>query len=321
MKKKAILLICLAAGIGAFAYFVKTADFSQTWENILAMHWWQWAIILALHAGILAVGAARWKILLASMAPQAKYTDLLSAYFVSYGIAFFAPPMAIAGEFLKAYVIKDKYEMDYQKALSTVVLDKLLIGLLVVPTAAASFLYFFVKSKMILWFGLAVVFFLPVLAFMKIMKWNTGVTNIQRAEEGVVKKFVAKIKTVVEFLRGRKFFDEVAVLTLIEFSLALTHSWFMSWFLVGNQLKISQTFFVLGFSYLSNLFLVPGGLGSLEALQTFAFKNIVSRPEMSIGYAIIARTSEMTMAIIGVALLLAFYVDKAYKALADYDQS
>ncbi len=322
MKKTAAFFVFLAIGIVVCFFIIKQADWNSVKEGLANLEKWQWIAILILYCGVQMSGALRWKIILESKQAKIKYVDALSAYIASHAISFFAPPLALGGEAIKAYIIKDRYSLTFREVLATVILDKMLIAMLVVPSALAAFIYFFAKKHLFLWLGLIIFLAYIVHFLVKLMKWNIPAADgLEKAGKGALAAFVHDFKGAVAFLQTRKFFDEIIWLAVAEFGFALAETWVIVYSIFGEYKNIVEAFWVQSFGYLAHVFMVPGNIGSMEAMQLFIFKSIFGQPDLAVVYSIIARSAELILALAGIAFLMVFYLDKINDMLFGYDQS
>lgn len=263
----------------------------------------------------------RWLVVLWSQGIKGINIFKLNSYkVVGYSVSFLTPSAKIGGEPVRAGLLSTKYNIPFNKALSSVVIDKTLE----LTTSALFFilggiflLLKFVVAPELRNVIIAVVAFFVVIFGVFNYRMMVGksffykIFTILRLDKlKSLKKFSKKLKDfeklIIKFYhKDKKYFFYTILISFV--------SWVLMFFeyriageIVGQTLSPMQIFLIFSFVGAAYLVPIPMALGALEAGQVSVFGLIKVKAAAGVGLSLIVRVKDMIISSIGMLLLL-FY--------------
>ena len=118
MKKIIIFLSSLLLGAYLSIEVYKAIGWNEIQNFICSISLQQEFIILALTFLITLIGAWKWYEILKGEKTPVGFLDTFKSYLAGYSIIFLAPALFLGGEFVRAYIIKQKNSVDWSKGVA-----------------------------------------------------------------------------------------------------------------------------------------------------------------------------------------------------------
>lgn len=319
MKKNAffILISILVASILIYFVFDEIGT-QEIWQTFLSFSpkGVFWVSILTILSVIL--NAWRWQIILRERGDNLSLSKLIVAWISGFSIGYFTPIAMAGDEVVKTYILKNKFSVPLKKATVSVFLEDLILdGSIFYLTIIIGVFFFILKAMIIpleLWMILLILAF-PIggliFFYFKVFKTQSMIRIIKgplqrftnskiadgliRYEQEVLDFFKAKNKEMWQAIIISFFHGIVKVLRL----------WAIILFL-GIKIDLITVISISAFSNLAYVFPLPAALGSLEALQAFAFSNLGLTPQIAVAFSLILRAADTLVALIGLFFALKF---------------
>lgn len=311
MKKFFLFFFSLFVGAGLFIWITKTIGWDEIKLVFFSFSLWHGAAILGLTISIMVFGIWKWKFILKHQGYNLSFAALAKPYFAGYSIIFLAPMLIFGGELFRSYSLKEKYSVPWQKALSSVIIDRISEITLSLITIFVGLIYFLLKvcllpKNLSIFFGIVLVFFGGVTAFFYFKSFR---------RESIIKFFLKKFNSnnqnsLVEtekeififFGLKKKAMWQIFGLAFLRVFTNLTRFWVLILFL-GKDIGILSTIPILGFYYFATMLPIPAALGSHELVQSFAFNSMKLGANTGPALALIIRGAELIMVLIGALFL------------------
>lgn len=263
----------------------------------------------------------RWFVVIRSQGIKGINIFKLNNYkIVGYAVSFLTPSAKIGGEPVRAGILSSKHNIPFNKALSSVVIDKTL-------ELTTSALFFILGGMyLLIKFVVAPELRNVIIAVMIFFIVIFGVFNYRMmAGKSFFHKIFTiirldKLKSLKKFSRNLKDFEKLVIkfyhkdkkyfLYTIGISFV---SWIIMFFeyriageILGQILTPAQIFLIFSFVGAAYLVPIPMALGALEAGQVSVFSLIRVSAAAGVGLSLIVRVKDMLISAIGMVLLL-FY--------------
>ena len=126
MKKYLLAVISLLAGLILFYWIIKLIGWQAIQDAFHLFTGWDGVAILSVTLVIMALGIWRWNEILLAQDVQIRFRDLINPFFAGFSVMFLAPTLIGLGEGFRAYIIKNKNDVPWPKAATSVFLDRIL---------------------------------------------------------------------------------------------------------------------------------------------------------------------------------------------------
>jgi len=312
MKKLGLFLVSLAIGIGLFVWVLKFVGVQEL-KNILdILISWQGLVIFGFTLSIMLVSNWRWKQIFEGEGVKISFRSLLGPYLAGFGVLYLAPILIWGGELLRVYILKKRNLISWPKAMSAVIIDRILEWTFNLAAIFFGISFFIYKiglpsSKLFIIFGgIFLIFVLAIFFFyFKALKKE----SIAKA---IGKIFIKKLdgqpldteREIFDFFKPRnKSMYKAILLSFLRMVLIYFRAWVLVFFL-GKNITWVSALIIFGFSYLAVMIPIPASLGSHEAIQTFVFKSLGLGISSAAGFTILIRATEIIFALLGIVILL-----------------
>ncbi|MFH1423861.1 MAG: lysylphosphatidylglycerol synthase transmembrane domain-containing protein [Candidatus Nealsonbacteria bacterium] len=312
MKKVLSFFISLFAGVGLLFWISRFIGWQETKSALLIFTGWHGMVIILLTLLMILAGAWKWKLILKSQGYDLSDREIIAPYLTCFSLIYLFPMVVFGGEIFRGYVLREKYNIPWTKAISSVFIDKILEVTSFLVTVLAGIAYFLLKiglppQNLCFIFGaiLIVCIICIVFFYFKIFKRESVIEplnrflNRQKAPggdllgiENEIFKFFKIKKKVLWYGLGLAF-------------LRVVISWARCWILIlflGKNISILTALTILGFYYLAMMIPIPAALGSHEAAQVFAFNALGLGSGLAPAFTMIQRGAELIMAFIGLVI-------------------
>jgi len=308
---RALAVFFLLAGLLYFA--LRNAPLADIWATLNKLRLWQIFILLGINILIYLLITLRWWLILRAENKRISFLPLLAIRISAFGISYFTLGPQVGGEPLQVLYLERKYGMTYTRATSTVVLDKLLeflanfillsVGLTAIfqagilsTTDGSSFLSLLGLIILLLWPPIHVVLLYrgkyPVSTFLRKFSNNKAI------------RFIAASERLAGIFCHRHLSSLLtAIAVSILGAIGMISEYFMMTSFLGIHLSFWQTIAAWTAGWLAFLIPLPGGLGTLEASQVFAFSTFGIAAASAIGVALLIRARDLLIG--GLGLLIA----------------
>jgi uncharacterized protein (TIRG00374 family) len=262
----------------------------------------------------------RWKIILETQGVKHSFWKLNNYRIAGSSVGFLTPSASLGGEPVRAALLSKGAKIPFEKALSSVVIDKTIelssSAIFFVIGTIIILLSFVVTPKLELILGIVSLIFLilvislnyrmflgkrsfhPLMKFIGLLK----IKQIKKLEDKIIDFETLVLKF---FKKDKKHFFYV-----IGFSILAWTVMFVEYSLLGKILgqnfEFIQIFLIFSFVGAAYILPVPMGLGALEGGQVSLFSIIHISAAAGLALALIVRLKDMILAGIGIVIMF-FY--------------
>lgn len=317
LEKKHLLSLSGILGILLIWYLFTRISFQEVFET--AQNATIQLILLYVLSVILIqlILTYRWQIVLDSQGIKAKFWKLNNIRLAGFSVAFLTPSASLGGEPIKALLLSKDQNINFEKSLSSVVIDKtielsssaifffigtiiLLLSFVITPQIeialmliSAIFLFLVISFNIRMFQGKKI--FHPLIKKVGLFKFKKI-----KALEDKIKDFE---KLVLKFFRkDKKHFVYVVLLSFLSWMVMIVEYMLIAR-IVGQNLDLIQTFLVFSFVGGAYMIPIPMGLGILEAGQVSLFTAIQVSAAAGLALAIIVRLKDTIISIIGIGII------------------
>lgn len=309
MKKILVFLLLFLIGLGLFSWITKTVGWEGIRNAFLVFSGFKGIVIVGLTILMFIIAAWKWKVILKSQGYSISLKELGSFVFAAFSILFFTPMLIFGREIFRTYVLKEKKSIPWQKAMASVIIDRILEWTFNLVIILVGVIFFILKigllspKLVIILIGLLLVLVAGALFFY--LKSFRKESIVQLFIKPTKKNRFLEIETeVFKFFKPQKIaMWQSFAITFLRSSVAILRCWLVILFL-GKGLALLPTLSILGFYFLVLVIPIPAALGSHDALQAFTFNAMGLGANMGTAFAIIIRGAELIAALIGAVILL-----------------
>ncbi|HEA84669.1 MAG TPA: flippase-like domain-containing protein [Candidatus Wildermuthbacteria bacterium] len=309
MKRFLLSIFSLILGAILFGVVVKNVGWQGIWDTIILLSGPKGVLILLLTLVIWFVSNIRFKRILDGMGHSLPLLVLWPVYLAGFAISFLMPMLILGGELFRAYVLRDRFNVPFQKGAASVLIERLLEMTVLFVIVVFGFVFFFLSvglpSKELTYIALAVVMIVAALliffyitsfknkSIVRFFSRGAGNGNILELEREVFRFFT---------FRNPRFWEGL-MWSVIKNLAAIARTWLLVIFL-GKTLGFLPILSILSFFYISMLIPIPAALGTHDAFQVFAFGALGAGASTGAAFALIIRAAELLLAIIGIVLVV-----------------
>jgi len=319
MKKILLLLVSLLIGSALFVWLGKVVGWKEIKQSFSLFNYWEGLVILGLSFLIALIGNWRWHEILKDQGVKISFIELLKSFLAGYALMFLAPIIFLSGEFFRAYILKEKNAVAWQKGMSSVIIDRILewtanLFFIFLGGLIFYFVIGFPPFKIGIIIGLTFLVFVIGMLFIY-FKYRKGETIVGFFIKSRKNQPLETEKEIFKYFKA----DNPAIWKGLGISfLRALVMYFRAWFLIlflGVKISAWPVISLLGFTYLAALIPIPTSLGSHEALQIFAFGSLGLKVSIATAFTLIIRAAELIVSSIGVIILLRLGIFLVRKAL------
>jgi uncharacterized protein (TIRG00374 family) len=319
MKKSSLAIISLFLGALLLVLVFRQVNWVEIKTALFLFP--KSALILVFMINFLAifiVGSYRWQIILKSQKCSISFWKLMRAKMAGFTMSYVTPTALIAGEPVRAYMIK-----------ASVIVDQMIYILCLLCVIIIGFVFLadrFALPKDVL-IGFVGVFFLAAFTFyvfyQKTFKRSEDepafftfiIHKTRLSKFGFVEKKLESIKntekSVEEFFKeGKKDFWLVVFFAFLEVFLDIA-AVMVTCFYMGYWFGIPKSVGVFSLMALANLAPIPGSLGSSELALAFVFNLLGTGSDAGLAFSLIFRFINIISAFLGMIAFLYFMAKTA----------
>lgn len=329
--KKSFALFSVLIGVLALWYIFSQISFESVLQTIENATWQQILLYIMIQIVMFFLLSYRWKLVLKSQGMKNVGLFKLNNYkLVGYGVSYITPTAKLGGEPVRAGLLSSREGMPFDKALSSVVIDKTLelttSALFFVVGGIFMLLSFAIPKQLGLVVIIVSVFFVIIFGifnyrmligksfFLKTFQL-LGLSKIKKFDS-FRKKLRDFEKLVIKFYhKDRKFLLYTVLISLVAWCL-MYFEFRTAGLMVGQMLSPLQIFLIFSFVGVAYLVPIPMALGALEAGQISVFSLIGVRSATGVAVSFIVRLKDIIISAMGL-LLLTFYGLKFKEVVKD----
>lgn len=314
-KSIIVLLFSFFLGIFLLVLVLRFVGLASIRETFSAFSGPRGLVILFLSLLVILAGAWRWRYILNSLGHKVPFWEIFRIYISYFSVSFLAPQFGIGIETVRPYILREKYNIAWSKALSSIVVERILeltINTLIIFGGAGIILLIvgLPPIGVVLFFGGILAAVSSLISFFYFRSFR---------KESIVKIFLKKQVKKGNLVEVEKeifsFFDphnifmwQALAISLIKASLQFIRLWTLILFLgkIVNPLLVVP---VLSSFYIAMWIPVPAVLGIHDGLQAFSFEAIGLGKSMGAVFAFILRGADLLLALLGIVILLRLGID------------
>ncbi len=312
MKKFLLFLASLSIGLILFSWVLTTVGWPNIKDAILIFTGWQGMVILLLSFLAALSGAWKWREVVRETGGKISFREIWKVYLASFPIRFLAPVIIVGAEIFQGYVLKKKNSIPWPQGMASVIIDRILEWTANLTVIFLGWIFFllaigFPPLKLAVIFGSIFLFFLFALAFFyfKVFKKESMVKHFGKvfAHKANVQPFEIE-KEIFNFFKfsKKRMICRILSLNFLRVGIMLLRVWFLVYFL-GEKIGVLSALSLLGFSYLAAMVPIPMSLGFHEVIQAFAFNSLNLGVAAATAFAMIIRSAELAVALLGLIIL------------------
>jgi glycosyltransferase 2 family protein len=324
LKNKNVLLgLSVILGIAAVIVIYNLIDIKEVLSLLRNTTITLILLYIATQVAMTLIVTWRWKVVLESQGIHHVSMKNLTKYvLVGRGVSFLTPSGKLGSEPVRAGLLSSKDNIKFDKALSSVVIDRSLdvsasIAFFVIGLFAMVF--FFVVSPSFSDSLLVISAFLLIAIIIfnyRMLKGKKVFHHVfrffhfhkVRKFEKFEKKLVAIEKLIIKFYhKDTKYFYQTLAISLLSWVFMFVE-FKIAGLMIGENLSPVQSFIIFSFIGMAYILPVPMALGTLEASQISAFSIMGIRASAGLALSFLVRLKDFIISIIGVAILASYGV-------------
>ncbi len=312
MKKFLLFFLSLFIGIGLFIWIINFVGWQDIKNAFLVFTGWQGIVIFILTLLMMLIGNWKWKEILKGQEVKISFWELFKVYLAGFAVMFLAPILLWVGEIFRTYTLKEKEQISWSKALSSVIIDRILewtANLVVIFLGLLFFLYKIglpPKNLGIAFGGVLLLFVIAIFLFyFKTFKRESITKTFGRIFNGRLDKEPLQTeKEIFDFFKlEKKSMWRSFAISFLRAAVMYVRTWFLIMFL-GKNISALSVLSILGFTYLAAMIPIPAALGSHEVIQIFSFNSLGLGVSTATAFTMIIRAAELLFALAGVVIFL-----------------
>lgn len=335
MKKSSLIVISFAVGAALFAFAFGQVNWSEIEAALLLFPKEALLLIFAINClAIFFVGSYRWQIILRSQHCPVGFWNVVRAKLAGFTFSYVTPSALIAGEPIRAYMIKEESDCGWEKSSASVILDQMIyLGVLffVIILGFISLTeQFSLPSDVIygFWTVFALTIFVFYIFYQKTFKrqegehafFTTVIYKVRLAKLSYVRAklpAIERTEIIIEdfFRKHQRTFVAVIILAFADVLLNIL-AVMVTCFYLGHYLGIAKSIGIFSLWALANLVPIPGALGSSELALSFVFNLLDAGKDTGLVFSLIFRAINIVLCLLGILAFLHFAIKTASKSFS-----
>lgn len=312
MKSILSFFISLIVGVGLLFWISRFIGWHETKSAFLIFTGWHGMIIVLLTVLMVLAGAWKWKVILKSQGYSLSNKEIIAPYLACFSLIYLFPMVVFGGEIFRGYVLGEKHNIPWTKAVSSVFIDKILEVTSFLITILAGVVYFLIKIGLppqnlcvILGIFFAVCLVSIGFFYFKIFKKESIIHSFNRLfnpQKRIGGDLLGIEKEIFKFFKmKKKVFWYGLGLAFLRVAISWARCWILILFL-GKSITLLPALTVLGFYYFAIMIPIPAALGSHEAAQFFAFNALGLGSGLVPAFTMIQRGAELIVVFVGMII-------------------
>ncbi len=325
MKKSSFIITSSLLGILLLIFVFQQVNLAEIGEVIFMFP--KKALFIVFFVNFLAiflVGSYRWQVILRSQKCYVSFWRLVRAKLAGFTFSYVTPSALIAGEPVRAYMVKEESNCGWEKGSASVIIDQMiylacLFCVIIIGFVSLADNFDLPKDVLL---GFISIFVVAVLvfylfykktfkrsegepAFFSFIVYKTGIHKI-----GFVKNKLKALenteKSMEDFFKSnKKAFGWVVILAFTEVLFDIVAVMLICFFM-GNWFNFTESVEIFSFMALANLVPIPGALGSSELALAFVFDLLGTGKDAGLAFSLIFRFVNIISAILGIFAFMYF---------------
>jgi hypothetical protein len=311
---KKLRLIAVYSLLAALLYFaLRNAPLIEIWAMLRRLQGWQILALLGLNVVIYSFITLRWWLIIRAEKKGVRFLPLLAARVSAFGVSYFTPGPQVGGEPIQVLYLQRNYGLTYVRAVSTVVMDKLLeflagfvlLGFGLMAVIQAGIFSASGGGSFAALGGLGLLMLFPPLHLILMYRGTYPVSSLLRkfSNNKFVRFVAASERMAGTFCRRHPASLVSAIFASLLAALGMVVEFFFITRFLDIELSFWQTLSAWTAGWLSFLLPLPGGLGALEASQVFALGAFGISAVSALGVTLLIRARDLLIG--GIGLLIA----------------
>ena len=329
MRKTVFYIISFLVGLLLFAIAIWQAGVGDVLKTISLFPPLIIIFVFVLNfIAVCIVGSLRWKIIIESQnSHKISFLKVLEAKLAGFAVSYITPSVLIGGEPVRAYMIKEETDCDWEESYASVIIDVAIYFFALFLSMIAGFLFlidhfplpaeFFYGFEIIIIFDILIlylfyskmlnknsdgdgffIFIIKTLKLNKIKFIKSREKNIEKTERIITRFFKNKKKAFLKafFLSILEIIFYLAVICVIALHLDQT----------GAAFEFIQAVPIFFLITLANFVPIPGSFGSFEAALTFIFELLNLGKSNGFTLGLVYRFVNIALVVIGFFALVYF---------------
>lgn len=335
MSKNLLIILSFAVGVLLFVFAFGQVDWGQIETALMLFPKEALLLVFAINfIAIFIVGSYRWQIILESQGCPVSFWKIVRAKLAGFTFSYITPSALIAGEPIRAYMVKEESNCGWERASASVILDQMIYLAVLFCIIIFGFLSlaeeFSLPRDVIygFWGVFAFVILIFYLFYRKTFKRQKGehafftavIYKLGLAKLNFMKNKLPAIEgteLVIEdfFRKSRGTFVVVVGLAFLDVLLNIG-AVVVTCFYLGHWLDPIKSLSVYALWSLANLAPIPGALGSSELALSFVFNLLDAGKDTGFVFSLIFRAINIVLCLLGVLAFLQFSIKTASRSFS-----
>jgi uncharacterized protein (TIRG00374 family) len=269
------------------------------------------------------LSAIKWQYVLRSMNIRVPLMLLFKIYLVGYAASYITPVVYVGGEFFLGYMLREKYNVSWRKALASVAIDKMLEAAIWISAIFAGAVLFFLEAgvpltskALMAGMGLIALFAaFIVIVFIFLLRKKSLATILVKllhlSHSSFGKLLVGMEKDFFIFFspKNKKYAVVILKLALLKYALIWLRNVFLIFYL-AKTLSLVGGLISFGFLQLAYVLPIPGAVGAQEGILSLVFARIGFDIGTGTVFALLLRGAELTIVATGLFFLFRWGLEK-----------
>jgi len=314
LKISLLLLLSFLFGAIVFVYVGNTIGWDSIFNSFKILFTLEGLLIVVLSFFIAFLGALRWREIIKDEDIHRKISlwRVFKIYMVGFSVVYLFPIIIFGSELLRASLLEHKEKIGFDKALASVIIERIIewtINVIVILLATLYFFFRFARPSeniiVVLGIAFSITLIIILLVYFYIFRKKSFLRKflLKFSKEGYRESVLIKTEKILfnYFNVRNKNLWKAYFLSILKVLSMLLRIWLIIFFL-GTILKFMPSFSILGFSFLSTLIPIPATLGIQELIQAFAFENLNINLSISTTFSMLLRAGDVIVSISGFVL-------------------
>lgn len=321
MRKILLFLISLTIGIMIFGIVTSKVGFKEIAEAFSLFSWQGLIVILIITFFISLIDIWKLKFILKTQGYNLSYLKITEIWLLGFAMSYLTPFAIWGGEFIMIYILKKKFNVDWEKGGAAVFIFRVIDATIFFPFMISGVLIFPLLTghlpigKVLIVGGIITGIFLILLInfYVKSFKKQSVLTGllkifgkdrkkVENTEGGKI--FFKGEKEVIKFFGPWKKEMWIAIInSIIKYFLVLIRVCLIIFFFQGG-LNILKALAAYGFFNLTCLIPVPAQLGVLEASEVIVFEGLGLGANVGIAFSFVLRAMDSLICLIGILVTI-----------------
>jgi uncharacterized protein (TIRG00374 family) len=315
IKKGLLFLISILFGAGIFVYAQNVIGWSFILKSFEIFLDKEGCFIIILSFFIAFLGGLRWREIVKDEGGSNKNVslfDYFKFYTAGFSIVYLFPIIIFGSEFFRATLLGQKGKMGWDKALASVIIERIIEWTVNILVILLGTLYFFYKVAMpenniLVVFIISIILTLAILVFIYfyVFRKKSFIKNMlfRINKENYKESLAIKTEKIVfEYFNLRNVdLWKGYFLSFLKVFVMLLRVWFIV-LILNSAISFMPSLSILSFSFLVTMVPIPTALGVQELIQSFVFDNLNISLGVSSSFSMILRAGDIIVSLFGFIL-------------------